>query len=150
MFIRAAWQNRNYDLTVLFSNSKLQFCGTYLDKQKLNSHLKKSFCYRSKTLCGHKHARCHIHLDFIITFGQNTKKTHQGSSPDSNFLQVEEYWNSVDLHLPLIFKPLFPTLHSLGRKKKLYFLVRLASDLQISTLQCIIIYCLSNFHCLPP
>lgn len=54
---------------------------------------------------GHEQARCHKYLDFIITFGINTKKSHQGSSPDSNFLKAEEYWNSVDLHLPLIFKP---------------------------------------------
>lgn len=52
--------------------------------------------------CGHKHTRCHRCLGFIIAFGQNTKKSHPGSSPDSNFLKVEEYQNNADLHLPLV------------------------------------------------
>lgn len=58
--------------------------------------------------CGHEQARCHKYLDFIITFGQNTKTSHQGSSPDSNFLKDEEYWNSVDLYFPLILNHHFP------------------------------------------
>lgn len=72
--------------------------------------------------CGHEQARCHKYLDFIITVGQTTKKSYQGSSPDSKFLKVKEYWNSVDLYLPVIFKPWFSTLRSLDKKKEAVFL----------------------------